>query len=76
MKRIRINLDTRNDALELVCAAASLPDEEIYISDTTGHLRVHARSVMGVLYSMEFKDLWLETENDYYHIFKNFYAGE
>ena len=71
MTRMKINLDTRNDALKLVYIAAQIP-EEIYISDTTGHLRVHARSVMGVLYSMEFSDLWLEMEKDHYHLFKEF----
>ena len=74
MTRMKINLDTRNDALKLVYIAAQILDEEIYISDTTGHLRVHARSVMGVLYSMEFKDLWLEMEKDHYHLFKEFAA--
>jgi hypothetical protein len=28
--------------------------------------------MMGVLYSMEFKDLWLESEKDHYHAFRDF----
>ena len=74
MYKMKINLDTGNDALKLVYQATQIPDEEIYISDTTGHLRVRARSIMGALYSMEFKDLWLETEKDHYHLFKDFAA--
>lgn len=76
MVRMKIRLDTREDALKLVYQAAQILNEDIYIADTTGHLRVHARSVMGVLYSMEFKDLWLEMERDHYLAFKDFMVEE
>ena len=70
--RVKIALETQTDAFRLVQIAHQFPNEDIYISDETGHLRVHARSMMGVLYSMEFKNLWLESEKDHYHTFRDF----
>ena len=70
--RIKIALETQSEAVKLVQIAHQFPNDDIYISDETGHLRVHARSMMGVLYSMEFKDLWLESEKDHYHAFRDF----
>lgn len=73
--RVKISLETQSDAIKLV-QTASLFKDDIYISDTTGRLRVHARSVMGVLYSMEFKDLWLESDEDHYFAFRDFVTEE
>ena len=70
--RVKIHLETQSDAIRLVQIASSIEDNNIYIADRTGHLRVHAKSVIGVLYSMEFKDLWLESEKDYYSKFQEF----
>ena len=53
--KLKINLDTRTDAMRFIQIASSIDDENIYLVDGEGKLRVHAKSMMGVLYSMEFK---------------------
>lgn len=73
--RLKIYLDTRSDAQRFVQIASSLEDNDIYLVDGEGKLRVHAKSMMGVLYSMEFNDLWVESSTDHYYVFSEF-AGK
>ena len=70
--RLKINLDTRTKAQEFNRIASSLDDEDIYLVSGDGKLRAHAKSIMGVLYSMEFKDLWVESAQDHYFAFSQF----
>ena len=70
--RMKITLDTRTDALRFLQIASQLEDEEIYLVDGKGRLRAHAKSLMGVLYSMEFNDLWIESPTDHYYAFSEF----
>lgn len=72
--RMKINLDTRTKALELFQIASKLEDKNIYLVSGDGTLRAHAKSIVGALYSMEFEDLWLESEQDHYFAFKEFAA--
>jgi hypothetical protein len=37
----------------------------VYITDGAG-LRISAKSVLGVMYSMEFADIWCETDANLY----------
>lgn len=70
--KLKIRLDTRTEALRLVQIASGLEDEDIYLVDGKGKLCVHAKSMMGVLYSMEFTDLWIESANNHYYAFSSF----
>lgn len=62
--RAKIRLDTMKDINQFVsiCSAVSAP---VYITDGAG-LRVSAKSVLGVMYSMEFAEIWCESEADLY----------
>lgn len=62
--KAQIRLDTKESAIRLAAIAEKL-DGKITITDAAG-LRVNAKSVIGVLYSMEFSELWIESENDIY----------
>lgn len=73
--KMKINLDTKTKAIELFKIASTLPDQNIYLVNGDGTLRAHAKSIMGVLYSMEFNDLWIESANDHYFAFKEFAAN-
>ena len=72
--RVKINLDTTNDAIGLSRIAEKL-EGNITITDGNG-LKVNAKSVMGALYSLEFSELWLESDHDIYHHIVNFIKVE
>ena len=74
MGRLRIRLDTQRDAARLAQIAGGL-EGQIVITDGNG-LRVSAKSVMGMLYAMEFEELWLESENDIYMKIQDFVIVE
>lgn len=74
--RIRIYLEKHSDACRLAEIASGLPENEhIRIMDGNG-LVANARSVLGALSAMEFNELWLESEKDYYIQFKDFIKME
>lgn len=67
--KMKINLDTMKDAMAFVKAVSTL-EGEITLTDGSG-LRVNAKSTLGVIYSLEFSDLWVESEKDIYsHIYQ------
>ena len=73
--RIKINLDTQSAATRLVGLASGL-NEPVYLTDGA-HIRVSAKSMLGTLYArFDFTEIWLETENDHYHLFKDFMTEE
>lgn len=74
MGRLRIRLDTHTDAARLAKIASNL-EGKIVITDGNG-LRVNAKSVMGMLYAMEFEELWLESEYDIYRNVEDFVVIE
>ena len=68
--KAKIRLDTMKDITQFVavCAEISCP---VHVTDGAG-LRVSAKSVLGVMYSMEFGDIWCECEQDIYHKIERF----
>jgi hypothetical protein len=62
--RAKIRLDTMKDINQFV-AICSKVQAPVYITDGAG-LKVSAKSVLGVMYSMEFADIWCECEEDIY----------
>ena len=72
MKR-KINLDTEKAAIKFVNMATSL-EKPVYLTDGS-NVRVSAKSLLGVLYAtFDFTEIWLETEDTYYLVFKEFFA--
>lgn len=68
--RAKIRLDTMKDIKQLVAICTKI-NEPVYITDGTG-LKVSAKSILGVRYSMEFADIWCECEKDIYNEIESF----
>lgn len=62
--KVKIRLDTGADAIKFSNIASKLPGN-IYVLDNAG-LRVNAKSVLGMLYTLEFSELWCESDHDIY----------
>ena len=71
--RTKIFMDTIEQAKEIERIAKEC-DAAVYIKDGTG-LCVNAKSLVGVLHAMEFSELWLESDGDYFTKFKDFIIG-
>ena len=70
--KMKINLDTQSDVLEF-CKIVSALDGEIRVVGTDGGqpVSINAKSLLGLLYSQTWKDIWCESEKDIYsHISK------
>lgn len=67
--KAKIRLDTTNDAALFSNICLPLPGH-ITITDNKG-LRINAKSILGMLYALEFEELWCESDSDIYsHIEK------
>ena len=62
--RAKINLDTMKDINDFVRICTRVP-VAVHITDGAG-LRVSAKSLLGVMYAMEFTDIWCECAEDIY----------
>ena len=59
MSKMRIELVTQNDVLELI-NVANQSNSEVYIEDGSGHLRISAKSILGVkMAQVEWNDLYV-----------------
>ena len=73
--KVKIRLDTHNDAVELVGLATGL-DEPVYLKDGSNFC-VSAKSLLGTLCArFDFTEIWLETKNDHYFKFRKFIVEE
>ena len=63
--RAKINLDTMKDINDFVRICTRIP-VAVHITDGAG-LKVSGKSLLGVMYAMEFDDIWCECEQDIYH---------
>lgn len=62
--RAKVRLDTMKDINQFVSICSKVP-EPVHITDGAG-LKVSAKSILGVMYSMEFDEIWCETEANIY----------
>ena len=68
--RVKIRLDTDTDLRKLVACCEGLAER---CTLTDGRNIVNAKSILGAMYAkFEFADIWLETENEHYYLFKDF----
>lgn len=68
--KLQIRLDTQTDVNKFVHAVSALP-YKVTVTDNNG-LRVNGKSVLGMIYSLEFAELWCECEHDIYGTIKDF----
>ena len=71
MKKYKIVLDTVSDVNKFVAITNKIHNVNITVTDNNG-LRVNARSLMGMLYSLEFEELWCESDIDIYKDIQDF----
>lgn len=71
--RAKIFMDTFEQAKQVEGIAKGCV-KPVYIKDNTG-LCVSAKSLVGILHAMEFSELWLESDGDYFTKFKDFIIG-
>jgi len=62
--RARIRLETVTDVQDFVQIMNEI-DEPVMIKDGVGHC-VSGQSMIGMLYSLEWKEVWCECEEDIY----------
>lgn len=73
--KLKIRLDTDSSAVKLVGLATQL-NEQVTLTDGQGMV-VAAKSLLGTMYAkFEFTEIWLETENEHYFMFKDFVVEE
>ena len=68
--RAKIRLDTMKDISQFVGICSNVT-EPVHITDGAG-LKVSAKSILGVMYSMEFSDIWCECDKDIYNEIEKF----
>lgn len=68
--RAKINLDTMRDIQDFVRICGNIT-EPVHITDGAG-LRVSGKSLLGVMYAMEFDNIWCECDTDIYMDIKRF----
>lgn len=71
MKKYKIVLDTVSDVNKFVSIANSFFNSTITVTDNNG-LRVNAKSLMGMLYALEFEELWCESDTEIYEKIKDY----
>lgn len=65
MAKFKIRLDTMSDVNKLV-SVTSQCDCDVFLTDGKG-FRVSAKSILGALYTMEWNEVFLESEVDLYN---------
>jgi len=70
----RITLETGKDINEFVTIVSQLPFK-VHLSNKTG-IRVNAKSILGVIASVTFNELWVECEVDIYKHIRKFIKVE
>ena len=68
--KAKIRLDTLRDVNEFVRVCANVVPQ-VYVTDGSG-LRVSAKSLLGVMYALEFSEIWCECDTDIYFDIERF----
>lgn len=63
MKRYKIGLETMTDVQTFIQLAQQFPKDSLRVADSEGH-EVSAQSVLGMLYSLEWKDIFLYSKDE------------
>jgi hypothetical protein len=73
--KMKINLETQSDVLEFCKIVSALQgDVRIVGMDGGQQVSVNAKSLLGLLYSQTWNDIWCEAENDIYSSISKFSA--
>lgn len=68
--KVKLQLETMSDISRFVQLCSQVK-ENVSVTDSIGHC-VSAKSLLGMIYTMEWTDVWCECEKDIYFIIKEF----
>lgn len=72
MMRVKINLVTLTDAAKFTDICSKYGEEiEVKVKDNKGNV-VNGKSLMGMIYSLEFAEMWCESNTNIYSDIKQF----
>lgn len=69
--KYKIVLDTVSDVTNFVKNITTEKEANVTVTDNRG-LRVNAKSLMGMLYALEFEELWCESDTEIYEKIKDY----
>ena len=73
--RIKIHLDTMSEINSFI-ATMTKSTANIFLTDKERNYIVSAKSMLGAVYSMEWDEVWCESDEDIYHLVSKFTAEE
>ena len=73
--RVKINLDTMTDINDFVKLMTGYGGN-VFLTDKDRHFIVSAKSMLGAIYSMEWGEIWCESEDDINHLLSRFISQE
>ena len=74
LHKYKIRIDTMKEAEAFVQSARNV-NATVLVKDDDGHC-VNGKSVLGMLYALEFNELWCETDSDATLFLTPFLVGE
>lgn len=69
--RERIRLDTMSDINHFVADMTKCPSK-VSLTDKDRNFVVSAKSMLGAVYSMEWDEIWVECDDDIYHLIRKY----
>lgn len=73
--RIKIRLDTMSEVNSFVNDMAK-SNANVYLTDKNKNYIVSAKSMLGAVYSMEWDEIWCESDEDIFHLISKYAADE
>ncbi|MBE6583330.1 MAG: hypothetical protein E7648_08735 [Ruminococcaceae bacterium] len=73
--RIKIRLDTMSEINAFV-SVMTKTGANVFLTDKDRNFIVSAKSMLGAVYSMEWDEVWCESDEDIYHVVSKFAADE
>jgi hypothetical protein len=74
MVKYKIRLDTLSDVTKFVKITSAI-NSKVTVTDNQG-LKVSGKSILGMMYAMEFDELWCESDIDIYNAIEKFLVLE
>lgn len=75
MTRVKIRLDTLKDINRFAQIARTVQDE-LVVTNNTGSYKVNAKSILGLMYAIEWNDIYMVASSINYMKFRDFIIEE
>lgn len=70
--RVKVNIDTMSDVTAFIAITSKHPDSKIVLTNEDSSFRVSGKSLLGALASMEWENIFVESDIDLYTELSNF----